>query len=517
MQKKVYEMQPSLRLCDVARPSDGPCGFHLTRTAWDPYPWVSGVESGSPAETAGLQAGDCVLEVNGEDVLGQRIEEVASRVRARADRVTLLLWNAGSDPYTAATCIPGNGTTPGSFQHLSNLLQSVVQLLECPVCFETVPPPAFQCGNGHVTCGRCRSRAERCPVCRVSFGPRARCLLSDKLYSLLTKTMNKNKQKSVANKKQLQKYPALYLKSRIVTDCRGTAENQLNPSAATSIGNPSTKEYSGSSCEQAELIENTSPYGESSDARQNAADGGNVKLQTSRVVVKPKASSEENISDCSQELMSRRIDEKISSFPMQAASLSPLKTRSLSAGQIPLGRELLPGKTFCTEGHGLSLHCPFPTKSQPYCSSILKGPGALLQHLREAHQGPLVQYFLQSPSCGISVNLPLSGPKALRESSLTSFTVHGDVFFVEVATGATPGHQLVWLWLLGDANQAERYRLRLALPEGDTHTGPVFPLTASWSDVVNSNCCLSIEERRYIRGNPEVQLEILDVGLVKAN
>jgi C-terminal processing protease CtpA/Prc len=98
MQKKVHEMQPSLRLCDVARPSDGPCGFHLTRTAWDPYPWVSGVENGSPAETAGLQAGDCVLEVNGEDVLGQRIGEIASRVRARADRVTLLLWNAGSDP-----------------------------------------------------------------------------------------------------------------------------------------------------------------------------------------------------------------------------------------------------------------------------------------------------------------------------------------------------------------------------------------------------------------------------------
>lgn len=113
------------------------------------------------------------------------------------------------------------------------------------------------------------------------------------------------------------------------------------------------------------------------------------------------------------------------------------------------------------------------------------------------------------------MNLPLSSSKTVRDSSLTSFTVHGDVFFVEVATGATPGHQLVWLWLLGDAAQAERYRLRLALPEGDTHTGPVFPLTASWSDVVNSNCCLSIEERRYTHGNPEVQLEILDVGLVE--
>jgi C-terminal processing protease CtpA/Prc len=111
MQKEANEIQPSLRLCCVSRPSAGYCGFHLTRTAWDPYPWVSKVESGSAAEAAGLQAGDCVLEVNGEDVLGQRVREVASRVRARADRVTLLLWNAGSDPHCSPevsyNCIMG--------------------------------------------------------------------------------------------------------------------------------------------------------------------------------------------------------------------------------------------------------------------------------------------------------------------------------------------------------------------------------------------------------------------------
>jgi C-terminal processing protease CtpA/Prc len=105
MQKEGHEIEPSLRLCCVSRPSAGYCGFHLTRTAWDPYPWVSKVESGSAAEAAGLQAGDCVLEVNGEDVLGQRVREVATRVRARADRVTLLLWNAGSDPHTAASYV----------------------------------------------------------------------------------------------------------------------------------------------------------------------------------------------------------------------------------------------------------------------------------------------------------------------------------------------------------------------------------------------------------------------------
>jgi C-terminal processing protease CtpA/Prc len=111
MQVDIDENQPSLRLCDVERPSAGSCGFHLTRTAWDPYPWVSGVEPGSAAEAAGLQAGDCVLEVNGEDVLGQRIGDVASKVRARDDRVTLLLWNAGSDPHTAATSVSAGVVT----------------------------------------------------------------------------------------------------------------------------------------------------------------------------------------------------------------------------------------------------------------------------------------------------------------------------------------------------------------------------------------------------------------------
>ncbi|PNF24137.1 hypothetical protein B7P43_G00603 [Cryptotermes secundus] len=514
MQKEANEIQPSLRLCYVSRPSAGYCGFHLTRTAWDPYPWVSKVESGSAAEAAGLQAGDCVLEVNGEDVLGQRVREVASRVRAKADRVTLLLWNAGSDPHTAASYISGNGTTPVSLQRLSSCLQSALQLLECPVCLETVPPPAFQCCNGHVLCGSCRTRAEKCPVCRVSLGPRGRCLLADKLHSLLTTMLNQSKEKCAANTKQPQKHPALYLKSRIATDCvHGIDDEQSNPTAATSNGNPSTQDLPDTSCEHAQPKENISPHGRGNAASQSTANDGNSKLNISRVVVKTKASSEENITLCTQQLPDRRISHQISSSYIQKTTPFPLRTRSFSAGQIPVGSESLLGKTFCAEANGLLFHCPFPTKPEPYCCSIVNGPRPLLQHLREVHQGPFVEYFLQLSSSGVTVRLPLSCSKPVAESSLKSFTAHGDlVFFVEVATAATTGRRLIWLWLMGDAVQAERYRLRLTLPEGDTHTGPVFPLTASWGDVVNSNCCVSIEERRYIHGNPEVQLEILDVG-----
>lgn len=90
---------PEVRVCEVVRPSTGgSCGFHLTRTKWDPYPWVCGVDEDSAAHTSGLRVGDCVLEVNGEDVLGLRVSEIATRVRARVPSVTLLLWNSGIDP-----------------------------------------------------------------------------------------------------------------------------------------------------------------------------------------------------------------------------------------------------------------------------------------------------------------------------------------------------------------------------------------------------------------------------------
>lgn len=90
--------KPSVRLCKVDRNESGSCGFHLTRTKWDPYPWIAGVDEGSPAQGAGLKIGDCVLEVNGEDVLGLRVGEIANKVQTTAEFVSMLLWNAGGDP-----------------------------------------------------------------------------------------------------------------------------------------------------------------------------------------------------------------------------------------------------------------------------------------------------------------------------------------------------------------------------------------------------------------------------------
>lgn len=89
---------PYIRSIEIERNSSQ-CGFHLTRGKWDPYPWISEVDNGTAAFSAGLKAGDCVLEVNGEDVVGKRISEIAEMVKSGSDQVSLLLWNAGVDSH----------------------------------------------------------------------------------------------------------------------------------------------------------------------------------------------------------------------------------------------------------------------------------------------------------------------------------------------------------------------------------------------------------------------------------
>lgn len=89
---------PFIRQIEIEK-NNSQCGFHLTRGKWDPYPWISDVDDGTAASSAGLKPGDCILEVNGEDVVGKRISEIAEIVKSKPEQVSLLLWNAGVDPH----------------------------------------------------------------------------------------------------------------------------------------------------------------------------------------------------------------------------------------------------------------------------------------------------------------------------------------------------------------------------------------------------------------------------------
>ncbi len=56
--------------------------------------------------------------------------------------------------------------------------------LECPVCFDQMTAPIYQCVNGHLICRICVGLLEKstgtCPTCRVPLIDRIRCLQADR-------------------------------------------------------------------------------------------------------------------------------------------------------------------------------------------------------------------------------------------------------------------------------------------------------------------------------------------------
>ncbi len=63
-------------------------------------------------------------------------------------------------------------------------MASRADAFDCPVCWEPLRRPIYQCVNGHLICRSCIGRIERthkvCPTCRVALGDRIRCLEADR-------------------------------------------------------------------------------------------------------------------------------------------------------------------------------------------------------------------------------------------------------------------------------------------------------------------------------------------------
>lgn len=114
--------------------------------------------------------------------------EIANIVRLKPDKVSLLLWTCGSSPE----CNPESlccGPMTSSFDKLSGAMSTILAAMECPICFDTIPPPVIQCQNGHLICASCRRRSERCPVCREKYSA-GRSLIAEQIFTSLTDAFN---------------------------------------------------------------------------------------------------------------------------------------------------------------------------------------------------------------------------------------------------------------------------------------------------------------------------------------
>ena len=93
--------------CKLFNCETGTLGLHLSRAPWDPYPWVSNIQPGSTAENAGIRVGDTVMQLNGLDVLGKKISEIAEKLREHWDSgaayVTIAIWRSKTNQTAVAS------------------------------------------------------------------------------------------------------------------------------------------------------------------------------------------------------------------------------------------------------------------------------------------------------------------------------------------------------------------------------------------------------------------------------
>lgn len=87
---------PLPRLCCLEKGPNG-YGFHLHGEKGKVGQFIRLVEPGSPAERAGLLAGDRLVEVNGENVEKETHQQVVSRIRASLNAVRLLVVDSETD------------------------------------------------------------------------------------------------------------------------------------------------------------------------------------------------------------------------------------------------------------------------------------------------------------------------------------------------------------------------------------------------------------------------------------
>jgi hypothetical protein len=139
---------------------------------------------------------------------------------------------------------------PTNLQRLSACMSTILAFLECPVCLDTIPPPTYQCDNGHLICVRCRSKSERCPICRLRFN-RGRSLLSDQVYNALVDAFNLREEPVDARTAKMQTIFKTKNKNKNVPNIRVTPSHANKflarivgkSSSVDNLANPNENEF----------------------------------------------------------------------------------------------------------------------------------------------------------------------------------------------------------------------------------------------------------------------------------
>eukprot|EP00061_Rhincodon_typus_P009854 g33667.t1 len=89
------------RLCVIEKGPSG-YGFHLHGEKGKTGQFIRLVEAASPAERAGLRAGDKVIQVNGDSVEQDSHQQVVQKIKAVAEQTRLLVVDRETDELLRA-------------------------------------------------------------------------------------------------------------------------------------------------------------------------------------------------------------------------------------------------------------------------------------------------------------------------------------------------------------------------------------------------------------------------------
>ncbi|KAL2771904.1 Na(+)/H(+) exchange regulatory cofactor NHE-RF3 isoform 2 [Daubentonia madagascariensis] len=99
------EVDHKPKLCRLVKGENG-YGFHLNAIQGLPGSFAKEVQKGSPADLAGLEDEDIIIEVNGVNVLDEPYETVVDRIQSSGKNVTLLVCGKKAYNYFQAKKIP---------------------------------------------------------------------------------------------------------------------------------------------------------------------------------------------------------------------------------------------------------------------------------------------------------------------------------------------------------------------------------------------------------------------------
>ncbi|XP_003696028.1 uncharacterized protein LOC100868468 isoform X1 [Apis florea] len=418
------------------------CGFHLTKSKWDPYPWINHIEVNSLADIAGLRVGDCLISIDGKDLLGLKIKQIAGLVHHYQEcNLKLSIWRFIEEEKEKETGIAIKGPLPEVACKLANAVAGVIRVLECPICLESSLSPVSQCVYGHIICVECRSRTSRCPICRVKLG-QGRCLLADKLNKIFRDIFDIKDNlcnKAECHTKNLRDRLFGKNKKKELTQVVEKT-NSINSKTCQLL---LTKLFRGG-LEKAASADNLTVV---SNEKSNAI-VASINLNIDERLNLYDRTKSASTGELSKETI-KNVDNN--HLQMNAPSISVSSSNSLMSNISP---------TLVWGGSINSISCTqiiCPLLKQSGCKNIITSD-AVLEHLSEIHEVPQVHFY------SICAKLPI--PLPFGSEAVYILHYGEDLFFFQcedeiVWITSTIGRKTSWEWILyGQGENGTEIKIR---------------------------------------------------------